>query len=110
MTKKVYRECGPGWNKLIDPLIELVGTHAGEILQIKEKFGGLRFYYVGGPDWVNKIVSLVEELSYHVCEECGLPGRPRYGGWIKTLCEKHAEERRRKKGIADGMDEWSAQE
>ena len=43
--------CGPGWFKLIDELCNditnLIGNKDIEViaLQVKEKFGGLRFYY-----------------------------------------------------------------
>lgn len=61
--------------------------------QIKEKFGGLRFYYQGGDDTVDGMVRMAESWASCVCEECGLPGRSRSGGWIKTLCDKHEAER-----------------
>jgi hypothetical protein len=32
-------------------------------------------------------------LSYTICEECGAPGKLRGGGWMRTLCDKHEEER-----------------
>ena len=32
---------------------------------------------------------MAEEMSRHVCEECGDAGYPTKSGWIRTLCEKH---------------------
>ncbi len=61
--------------------------------QIKEKFGGLRFYYSGGDDTVSGMVRMAESWASCVCEECGSPGRSRSGGWIKTLCDKHEAKR-----------------
>lgn len=58
-------------------------------LQVKEKFGGLRFYYSGGDDYIRGVVSMAEEMSYRTCEECGAPGTTDKGGWIRTLCEEH---------------------
>jgi hypothetical protein len=61
-------------------------------IQVKEKFGTLRFYYSGGDDVVNGIERMAESMSAVMCETCGAPGRSRRGGWIQTLCDAHAEE------------------
>lgn len=49
-----------------------------KILQLKEKFGGLRFYYdCNAFDDRREIagaVSMAEQMSYRICEKCGLPG------------------------------------
>lgn len=59
-----------------------------DILQIKEKFGGLRFYINGGDDYINNIISFTENLSYYTCEKCGTQKNVgRTNGWIYTLCE-----------------------
>jgi len=64
-----------------------------EAVQVKEKFGTLRFY-IGGPDWnderVNAIVRRAEQRSAVECEDCGAAGERRGGGWIRTLCDAHA--------------------
>jgi len=60
--------------------------------QIKEKFGTLRFYYHGGDDMVDGMVRMAESMSGVTCETCGNPGQMRNGGWVRTLCDKHAEE------------------
>ena len=54
--------------------------------QVKEKFGGLRFYMTVGIDKIFNLVEEAEALSYKTCEECGKPGEERGGGWIHTLC------------------------
>lgn len=61
--------------------------------QIKEKFGGLRFYYQGGDDRVDGMVRMAEAWADHSCEMCGKPGERRSGGWIRTLCDEHEAER-----------------
>lgn len=58
-------------------------------VQIKEKFGGLRFYYDGGDDHISGMVRMAESWAYHTCEECGAVGKMRNGGWIRTLCDEH---------------------
>jgi hypothetical protein len=56
--------------------------------QIKEKFGGLRFYYSGGDNSIGGMVFLAERLSYKICETCGSTKNvTQTEGWIKTLCE-----------------------
>lgn len=62
--------------------------------QVKEKFGGLRFYVNGGNDRVWDIIGTAESLSYHVCEECGtMKNVMTYTcGWNRTLCDEHADE------------------
>jgi hypothetical protein len=66
--------------------------------QIKEKFGGLRFYYEGGDDHIHSLVIASEELSYFICEDCGAFDESvgqTSKGWIKVLCEKCAKKSKR---------------
>ena len=63
------------------------------VAQIKEKFGGLRFYYDGGDDKISGMVCMAEAWAGNTCETCGKPGYQRSGGWIKTLCDTHEAER-----------------
>ena len=60
--------------------------------QIKEKFGGLRFYYSGGDDRIQGMVSMAESWADKSCETCGAPGISGGKGWIKTLCPIHRTE------------------
>lgn len=60
--------------------------------QIKEKFGGLRFYYEGGDEHISGMVRMAEAWADHSCEECGAPGTSGGRGWIKTLCPTHRAE------------------
>ena len=55
--------------------------------QVKEKFGGLRFYMTCGSDEIFDLINEAEALSYKTCEECGKPGEARATGWIHTLCD-----------------------
>jgi hypothetical protein len=59
------------------------------IQQVKEKFGGLRFYYSGGDEYISGLVSMAESVAGFTCEECGDHGEGRNGGWIRTLCDEH---------------------
>lgn len=66
------------------------------LIQIKEKFGGLRIYLGGMVEGlyedVDNIVTNAEEESYKICEVCGKPGKLYETGWMKTLCEDHAKQ------------------
>ena len=91
----------PGWKHLIDPLLSRLEELGGQVHQIKEKFGGLRFYY-SFPESVSQedrraffeLVDAAERMSSSTCEECGKPGELRNNGrlLLKTLCEKHYDD------------------
>jgi len=98
-------ECGDGWEPLIRRLAEQIapllppGAHA---VQVKEKFGSLRFYVDGVP-WaqdsaIYSAIAEAEEKSGRICETCGAPGLRRTRGryWIRTLCPEHEGEAARK--------------
>jgi hypothetical protein len=59
-------------------------------VQVKEKFGGLRFYVQAATDKHYNYISFAESMSYHTCEECGNPGKTYTDGWHTTLCDIHA--------------------
>jgi hypothetical protein len=77
------------WNKNREtrPVVEQVVVE-----QIKEKFGGLRFYYEGGDEQISGMVRMAEAWASHACEECGAIGTLGGKGWIKTLCPTHRAE------------------
>lgn len=60
--------------------------------QVKEKFGGLRFYANGATPEQHDAIDFAEQLSVRTCEKCGQIGRQRSTGWIQTLCGKHLRE------------------
>jgi hypothetical protein len=59
-------------------------------VQVKEKFGGLRFYVNGATDKHWSYINFAESMSYRTCEECGAPGKTYTDGWHTTLCDVHA--------------------
>jgi len=91
-----FFECGDGWypliKDLITDLIELGWDK--QTCQVKEKFGGLRFYINGASEEIYKRIQTAEDLSYETCETCGEKGELKLVGWYKTLCDKHHEERK----------------
>jgi hypothetical protein len=114
---------GKGWYPILESLCANIQSHIDwqnknhekhpvveqvVVEQIKEKFGGLRFYYQGGDDYISGLVSMAEAWADHSCEECGAPGERRSGGWIRTLCnlhEKEYEDRRYKYAKQNGLEE-----
>ena len=60
-----------------------------EAIQVKEKFGGLRFYYTGGSERTSELIHFVESLSYRVCETCGsTKDVTQTTGWIYSICQE----------------------
>lgn len=105
-------DCGDGWFKLLDILCSHLQFNTDknrypqvEATQVKEKFGGLRFYYTVIPldkeesmerYWgiIDGLVSFAEDISNYICEKCGsMDNVTQTKGWIVTLCEKCMEER-----------------
>jgi hypothetical protein len=92
-----YLSVSEGWYDLIKSLIdELIALGWDRrVHQVKEKFGGLRFYVENIPEGGEEIITKYESLSYKMCEKCGEEGQLRGGNgqWLRTLCEEHAEGR-----------------
>lgn len=91
-ARPVYRglDVGDGWIDLIDSLITDLDSTGGwpPIVQIKTKFGGLRFYVEGRTTEAQTImIDKAEAESYKICEECGGPANGvTIGYWLWTLC------------------------
>ena len=96
-------ECDDGWYRLLDSLCECIqsyldANHEDEpsvqvvATQVKEKYGTLHFYYCGGNELIGGMVWLAERLSASVCEVRGEPGQLRGGGWMRTVCDRHAND------------------
>lgn len=56
--------------------------------QVKEKYGGLRFYMTSVNDEMRNLISEAEALSRKTCESCGKPGEARKGRWLRTECDE----------------------
>ena len=84
---------GPGWSELVRAFFQACQDAGVEIVQVKEKFGGLRMYTGETPEHLWGLIADIEKKSYKTCEDCGKHGKPRTGGWVRTLCEEHAEGR-----------------
>lgn len=90
-NKLVFRQCGTGWDAIIIPLIEEADKGLATVMQIKEKFGRLRFYCHNASDKLDDMIEAAEVESGKTCEMCGKPGvLMKSGGWFKTLCADDA--------------------
>lgn len=88
-----YVECDDGWKDLICDLYDaLLATGiAFKVSQVKQKWGGLRFYVDmtdpdADTDRPQKLIEEAEERSFSICEACGAKGEPGGGLCVKTLC------------------------
>ncbi|MCD6435791.1 MAG: hypothetical protein J7L15_05335 [Clostridiales bacterium] len=104
-------ECGDGWLWLLDKLAsyitDILEGRMGYVeerdvekefyvLQVKEKFGELRFYWqLEGNcsktfEQISNVVSFAEYLSNFICEDCGSIHHVEtrdVNGWLTTLCD-----------------------
>jgi hypothetical protein len=83
-------EHGDGWYGILRAACKEIARHAGphfQFTQVKEKYGTLRLYFVGGDSYCEGVIDMAEAMSAVTCEQCGNPGKPNDGGWITTLCE-----------------------
>jgi len=101
---------GDGWYNILYRLStkikSIVSSMPGEgvdpkeycACQVKEKFGGLRFYMHKSTTEIKEAIHEAEEEAARTCETCGKPGTLNEGDWWMTLCgecrEQHERDRR----------------
>ncbi|MBB1090463.1 hypothetical protein HUU61_04100 [Rhodopseudomonas palustris] len=102
ITTPGYPSVGDGWRELVETAVGRMVEAAAPrgsltIVQIKEKFGGLRIYWHGrnlsavSTRAIEEAVALAEARSACTCEVCGAEGRlHKHGGWFATACPEHA--------------------
>lgn len=65
------------------------------IIEIKEKYGSLRWYDNGAPEGafeeIGKIIHKYENISERTCIRCGKPATKMSLGWISPYCNECAE-------------------
>lgn len=61
-------------------------------VQVKEKFGTLRFYTNSVHPEINSYIEFAENISAITCDVCGNKGKINEGGWLKVRCAEHEEE------------------
>lgn len=88
-----FFSCNEGWYQIIHDLIEDLIKLGWDksVLQVKEKFGGLRFYISQSTEKMDQRIAYAEQESTKTCEFCGTkenvttatnPGEY----WIRSLC------------------------
>lgn len=94
--------------ELREALIEDDDLDKWRIVQMKEKFGGLRLYDNGCKQGsrVPDIIEKYERISERTCINCGKPATKITCGWIMPVCDDCAPE----KGCADINEYYSAGE
>lgn len=104
--------CGKGWfnllmelTKKIEPLLEAYqrdfpDEEVPAAVQVKEKFGTLRFYMSYETEEMSDLINQAERQSATTCENCGsLEGKLQGTGWVKTLCDECSKERDKKNKV-----------
>ena len=96
LTEEQAVDCvGKGWEKLVRKVYNArtaIGTTVG-IIQVKEKWGGLRIYTDYYDSELEKTIMQVGEESLRVCEQCGSPaGLVKKGTWYQTRCDEHRDD------------------
>jgi len=92
-------ECGDGWAELLVELSQKIQEHlntqdpevAKEIvaLQVKEKYGTLRFYISAYDETIESFIRDAEKKSAVTCEQCGKSGSVRGDFWYYAACDEH---------------------
>jgi hypothetical protein len=84
---------GEGWAPLVNRVFDKMETIKGniKIIQVKEKYGGLRIYTDYSNKELDKVINDVEKESLTICEVCGEPGTIRGKSWYYTACDNHAK-------------------
>jgi hypothetical protein len=90
---------GDGWFNIVwrlceglEPLVAEAEKATGrpfEVLQVKQTFGGLRFYTNLSSEAIRERINAAGLESVRTCQVCGQPGRLREHGWIKIVCDEH---------------------
>ena len=105
-------EVGPGWMDICRATVERLEPAGAHIVQVKEKFGGLRIYWdldqSSGIAWseefyekIEKMVREAELVASWTCMECGkvksdVKIRSSMTGWLVGYCQ-------------ECLDEWNAE-
>jgi len=98
-------ECGDGWFQIIYDLSVAIEEQAEKlkadgvpmeqlpsVCQVKEKFGGLRYYVNNLFGDIDKLIDAAEVQSQQTCDVCGGPAQCQYvNDWLRTICNTCAD-------------------
>lgn len=95
-------ECGDGWTDLLVELCSKIQSHLKTIpeeeaknivaVQVKEKYGTLRFYLSCEDDAISDFIRDATIKSSMTCETCGKPGKVLGESWLYCACPEHSRE------------------
>jgi hypothetical protein len=95
-------ECGDGWADLLVELSEKIQAHLNTLspeaaeqivaLQVKEKYGTLRFYVSYYDETIESLIQEASKKSAVTCEQCGKTGSVRGSVWYYAACDEHTRE------------------
>lgn len=95
-------ECGDGWADLLVELCEKINSYlqttsqeyvdSMQALQVKEKYGTLRFYLSFYDDTIDKFIRDAVLKSSVTCETCGNAGEVLGNRWLYCACAEHSRE------------------
>lgn len=102
VSKEDALDCvGRGWTHLVGRFYETADRSpiAVVVLQVKEKFGSLRIYWISEGENINyfddryleidRLIDTLRILSTNTCENCGARGKIHlHNSWMKTCCNK----------------------
>ena len=98
-------ECGDGWFDLLkELLIEIKAICVDNpgitvrVVQVKEKFGGLRFYVDGWNEEVSQLIAEARGKACFACENCGKPSLKQEdeNTWEWTVCSEECKAKLRR--------------
>lgn len=82
----------PGWLPLIHQLSLDLLPHKVKAVQVKEKFGSLRYYVANVSNAAARLlIDTAEKKSQTICQTCGEPGErsTTAAGRTRVACETH---------------------
>ena len=88
------------WQELIENVFEGLDEYIKDlniewfsITYMKEKYWHISVEWSWWDEYINDLIFELETVSSYTCQECWHTGKLRWGNWIRTLCNKHYEER-----------------
>ncbi len=107
--ESVAFDCGPGWYHLIYDLsikiekilqekakipiiLENEGNFEMFAIQIKEKYGTLRFYMSYENEEITELIREAKASSSQTCDNCGGSAKMRGTTWLEVKCDKCYQE------------------
>jgi hypothetical protein len=103
-AKMSFYDWPDGWDDLVVKLVEDLAKEAWDsflklhIMQIKEKFGGLRVLHDNANERCKELIQIAEVASKKICQLCGAEGREYEGASHRfmTLCPDCIEKQEEK--------------